>query len=31
MKEKYFANAHLPKEVTNAKMRMRHIIAQVHV
>jgi len=31
MKEKYFANAHLPKVVTNAKMRMRYIIVQVHV
>jgi len=30
-KEKYFANAHLPKVVTNAKMRMRYIIVQVHV
>ena len=31
MKEKYFANAHLPKVVTNAKMIMRYIIVQVHV
>lgn len=31
MKEKYFANAHLPKVVTNTKMRMRYIIVQVHV